>query len=151
MFAREYLPMKTFDTNLNRFNPFGRFGFLPQLGWPIRNDMVGEWQPDADIIETEKEYLVKAGLPEVKKEDIKIDVIDGVLTLTGERKLGVDEKKDTVHRVETFYGTFTRGFALPDDVDVAAIRAEVAEGVLTVHLPKLPAAMAPKPMKIAIQ
>ena len=151
MFGREYLPIKGLDTYLNRFDPFARFGLLPRLAWPTRQGLVGEWQPEADIIETEKEYLVKAGVPEVKKEDIKVDVIDGMLTVTGERKLAVDENMDTVHRMETFYGTFTREFVMPEGVDVAAIRAEVAEGVLTIHLPKLPAAVAPKPVKIAIQ
>ena len=152
MFTRDYLPMfRGIDTYLNRFEPFRAFGMRPLFEWPAKLGVNAEWQPIADVIETEKEYVVKAELPEVKKEDIKIDVAEGLLTVRGERKLNVDEKKDTVHRVETYYGTFARTFALPEDVDVAKIRAEVAEGVLAVYLPKLPAAAVVPPKQIPIQ
>jgi HSP20 family protein len=152
MFTREYLPMfKGLDGYLNRFDPFRAFGMRPLIEWPAKLGANAEWQPVANVIETEHEYVVKAELPEVKKEDIKVDVADGLLTVRGERKLDVDEKKDTVHRVETYYGAFARTFALPDNVDVPKIRAEVAEGVLAVHLPKLPAAAVAQPTQIPIQ
>jgi HSP20 family protein len=144
---------KGLDTYLNRFDPFRAFGTrpLPLFEWPAKLGVTAEWQPVVDVIETEQEYLVKAELPEVKKEDIKVDVAEGWLTVRGERKLNIDEKKHTVHRVETYYGTFARTFALPENVDVAKITAEVAEGVLAVHLPKLPAAVVAKPTQIPIQ
>jgi HSP20 family protein len=152
MLTREYMPiLKGLDTYLNRFDPFRAFGTRSLFEWPAKLGTTAEWQPIADVIETEQEYVVKAQLPEVKKEDVKIDVADGLLTVRGERRLNVDEKKDTVHRVETYYGTFARTFALPDNVDIAKIRADVAEGVLAVHLPKLPAAVVAKPMQIPIQ
>jgi HSP20 family protein len=149
MLARETFPRKL-ENYFDRFDPFLDFDFLPRLSWPRRGDKPSEWRPMTDIIETKDEYLVKCILPEVRKEDVKVDVIDGMLRIRGERKLEVDEKKDTVHRVETFYGEFVRSFELPENVDTRKIRADVAEGVLKVHLPKM-AAIAAKPIEIAVQ
>jgi HSP20 family protein len=150
MLARDLFPVKAFEGYFDRFEPFFSGDFMPRIAWPRKLDITAEWRPSADIIEKKDEYLVKAELPEVKKEDVKIDVVDGLLKLRGERKLEVDEKKDTVHRVETFYGKFVRTFELPENVDVTKIRAECADGVLTVHIPKVVAAM-PKPIEIAVQ
>jgi HSP20 family protein len=150
MLAREMFPLKGFENYLDRFEPFFSGDFLPRIAWPRKLDITAEWRPNADILERKEEFIVKAELPEVKKEDVKIDVVDGMLKIRGERKLAVDEKKDTVHRVETFYGKFVRTFALPENIDVAKIHAECAEGVLTVHLPKVVAAM-PKPIEITVQ
>jgi HSP20 family protein len=150
MLARELFPVKTFENYFDRFEPFFSGEFMPRMAWPRKLDITAEWRPSADILETKDEYLVKAELPEVKKEDVKIEIVDGALTIRGERKLMHDQKKDTVHRVETFYGKFVRTFALPDNVDVAKIRAECADGVLTVHIPKTVTAM-PKPIEIAVQ
>ncbi len=71
-----------------------------------------EWTPLADITEDEREYLIKAELPEMKKEDVKVTVENGVLTISGERKFEKEEKKRKYHRVERGYGTFMRSFAL---------------------------------------
>ena len=150
MLAREMFPIKGFEGLFDRFEPFFNADFAPRIAWPRTLDIETEWRPGADIIEKKDEYLVKAYLPEVRKEDVKLDVIDGTLKIRGERKFEVDEKKDTVHRVETYYGKFLRAFALPDNIDVTKIRAECAEGVLTVHLPKVVAAM-PKPVEIKVQ
>ena len=150
MLAREMSPIKRFEGFFDRFEPFFNADYAPRIAWPRKLDIETEWRPSADIVERKDEYLVKAHLPEVKKEDVKIDVVDGMLTIHGERKFALDEKKDTVHRVETYYGKFVRAFALPENIDLTKIRAECAEGVLTVHLPKLVAAM-PKPVEIKIQ
>ncbi|MBS0373309.1 MAG: Hsp20/alpha crystallin family protein [Proteobacteria bacterium] len=150
MLGRELFPMKAFEGYLDRFEPMFGGDFLPRIAWPRRLDAATEWRPNADIIERQGEFLVKAELPEVRKEDVRIDVVDGLLRIRGERKLKVDEKQDTVHRVETFYGKFVRTFALPDNVDVGKIRAECADGVLTVHVPKTAAVM-PKPVEITVQ
>ena len=150
MLARDLFPVKGFEGYFDRFEPFFHGDFMPRIAWPRRLDITAEWRPNADILETKEEYLVKAELPEVKKDDVKIDVADGMLKIRGERKFEVDEKKETVHRVETFYGKFVRTFVLPENVDVAKIRAECADGVLTVHLPKT-AAVVPKPIEIAVQ
>jgi HSP20 family protein len=97
---------------------------------------VAEWAPLVDIVEDEKEYLIKADLPEIKKEEIKIAVQDDVLTITGERKYEKEEKGKKYHRVERAYGSFARSFSLPDDADSSKVTAEFKDGVLKVHLPK---------------
>jgi HSP20 family protein len=107
-----------------------------------------EWSPVADITESEKEYLIKAELPEVKKEDVKITLDDGVITISGERRQEKELKEANEIRVERFYGTFSRSFALPENIDAKAIQAEAKDGVLKVRIPKTqPAA----PKKIAIE
>ena len=97
---------------------------------------VTEWSPLVDISEDEKEYVVKAEIPEMKKEDIKINVHDDVLTVSGERKYEKEEKGKKYHRVERAYGSFMRNFALPENADGSKISAEYKDGVLKVHLPK---------------
>src|SRR5690606_26687671 len=97
---------------------------------------VEEWKPLANITETDKEYLIKAELPEVKKEDVKITLEDGVITISGERKKEEEFKDANEIRVESWYGSFSRSFALPDDVDTKAITAESKDGVLKVRVPK---------------
>jgi len=149
MLARELFPVKEFEGYFDRLEPFFNAEFMPRLGWPRQADMAAEWRPRADIIENKEEYLVKAELPAVKKEDVKIDVVDGMLKIRGERKCVLDDKQDTLHRVESVYGRFLRAFTLPENVDVARIRAECADGILTVHLPKTAVAM-PKPIEIAV-
>jgi HSP20 family protein len=118
---------------MNLFNPFPGFFGRPLLGGGEYQD----WSPTADISETEDEYLIRAALPAVKKEDVKVTYKDGMLTLSGERRQQEKEKGEKFHRVETFYGNFERTFALPDVIDAEAIKAECKEGVLTIHVPKL--------------
>jgi HSP20 family protein len=72
----------------------------------------------------------------VKKEDVKVTVDDGMLTLSGERRQKEEQQQEKLHKLETFYGSFSRSFALPDTVDEAGIRAESKDGVLTIHVPK---------------
>jgi len=143
--------------NLIRWEPFGgmdemfnRFpGFFTR--WP-RYTAEGEydWTPSVDISETGEEYLIRAALPAVKKEDVKVTVEDGMLTLAGERQKKEEEKGEKFHKVETFYGAFSRSFALPDAVNEKAIRAESKDGVLTVHVPKTKVE-AKKPTTITVQ
>lgn len=95
-----------------------------------------EWAPLVDIIEDDKEYLVKAELPEVRKEDVHVAVEKGTLTIRGERKFEKEEKNKRYHRVERGYGSFVRSFVLPDVADAAKVTAEFKDGVLRVHLPK---------------
>jgi HSP20 family protein len=107
----------------------------------------GGWTPTANVTETEKEFLIKAELPEVQKEDVKITLENDVITISGERKKEKEEKSVNEIRIESFYGTFSRSFRLPDNVDVNGIRAESKDGVLRLHIPKTAAA---KPKAIAI-
>jgi len=97
---------------------------------------VAEWSPLVDITEDDKEYLIKADLPEVKKEDVKLTVQDDVMSISGERKYEKEEKGKKYHRVERAYGSFMRSFTLPEDADGSKVSAEYKEGVLKVHLPK---------------
>jgi HSP20 family protein len=97
---------------------------------------VAEWSPLVDISEDDQEYLIKAELPDVKKEDVKVTAQKGTLTIMGERKFEKEEKGKKYHRVERAYGTFGRSFSLPDDASPAKVSAEFKDGVLTVHLVK---------------
>ncbi len=95
-----------------------------------------DWTPVVDIAETEREYIIKAELPEVKKDDVKVTLEKGVLTIQGERKEEKEEKGKKFHRVERSYGFFERTFTVPDDVDETKVMAEFKEGLLSVHIPK---------------
>ena len=86
------------------------------------------WSPVADITETDKEYLIKAELPEVKKEDVMITLDNGVITIAGERRMEKEQEEANEIRVESFYGAFSRSFALPDNIDAKAIQAETKDG-----------------------
>ncbi len=97
---------------------------------------VAEWAPLVDITEDSKEYLIKAELPEVKKDEVKIDVQNDVLTISGERKYEKEEKDKKHHRIERAYGSFMRSFTIPDDSDAERVTAEFRDGLLQVHLPK---------------
>jgi HSP20 family protein len=109
---------------------------------------VAEWAPLVDISEDDKEYLIKAELPEVKKEDVKVTAEEGTLTITGERKFEKEEKGKKYHRVERAYGTFVRNFSLPDNASAAKVSAEFKDGMLTVHLAKTQKA---KPQHIEVK
>ena len=109
---------------------------------------VPEWAPVVDITETDDEFLIKAELPEVKREEVKVSVENGVLTIQGERKQEKEEKGKKFHRVERYYGSFMRTFTVPDNVDEKKVRAEFKDGVLNLHLPK---AESFKPRKIEVK
>jgi HSP20 family protein len=97
---------------------------------------VAEWSPLVDISEDDKEYLIKAELPEMKKEDVEVTAEKGTLTIMGQRKFENGEKGKKYHRVERAYGTFGRSFSLPDDASPAKVTADFKDGVLKVHLAK---------------
>jgi len=109
---------------------------------------VAEWAPLVDITEDEKEYLIKAQLPEVKKDDMKVSVQDGILTIAGERKSEKEERNKKFHRVEWAYGSFSRSFTLPEDADADKVAGDFKDGVLKVHVPKSEKA---KPKKIDVK
>jgi len=115
-------------------NLFGRS--LSPTGKPELSSAEFQWRPAADIAENKDEYIVKAQLPEVKREDVSVTIEDGMLKIEGERKYEKKSEDEKQHRTESFYGSFFRAFSLPDNVDEAKIRAESKDGVLTVHLPK---------------
>jgi HSP20 family protein len=146
--------------SLIKWQPFGElddaFGrLMPSLlsRFPrVASDNGGkfEWAPSADISETDEEYLIRAALPAVKKEDVKVTLDQGMITIHGERKEEKDTKDEKFHRVESFRGAFSRSFSVPENIDEKAIRAESKDGVLTVHLPKTKASAA-KTVEVKVQ
>ena len=106
------------------------------------------WVPAVDIYETDDhEVVLKAELPEMKREDIHITFENGVLTLKGERKVEQEVKRDNFQRLERRYGTFSRSFTLPNTIDPSRINASYKDGVLTVRLPQREEA---RPKQIAV-
>ncbi len=128
-------PFKELEDISERFNRiFGRLGARRESG---REAMTAaDWVPAVDISEDDKEYLIKAELPEIDKKDVKVTVQDGVLTIQGERKQEKEEKGKRFHRLERSYGAFLRSFSLPEDAAEDNIKAEFKDGMLYVHLPK---------------
>ena len=108
------------------------------------------WNPSCDIYETENEIILKAEIPGMKKEDVKVNLQDNLLTLSGERKFEGETKKENYHRIERRYGVFTRSFMLPPTVDAKKITAEFKDGLLEVKLPKTEE-VKPKGMEIKVK
>jgi HSP20 family protein len=142
---------------LTRWDPFVELDEIQQRLnrlWLDRTAKPGDttfadFSPAVDIEESDNEFIVKADLPDVKKEDIKIHLQEGVLTIDGERRQQKEEKGRRFHKIEREYGRFVRRFALPIEIDAEKVRAEFRDGVLTVALPKLPAA-APKAIDVKV-
>ncbi len=133
--------------NIIHWNPLREMDqfFARPLGsvmgrWPRlaagTDDGEAAWTPTLDVSETDSEYLVRADLPAVKKEDVRVTIDNDAVTIAGERKYDQEEKSERVHRRECFRGAFSRSLSLPDNADGSAIRAESKDGVLTVHIPK---------------
>jgi HSP20 family protein len=137
--------LEELSTRFSRlFNqPFGRR--------PVEDEgsLMAEWAPAVDVQETDGEYLIKADLPEVRKEDVRVELLDGMLCLRGERKQEKEEKGKRFHRIERAYGHFERRLALPSEVDDQKVAAEFKDGVLQVHLPKSASAR-PKAIEVKV-
>lgn len=122
--------------------------YTKAVGWPQRGGQeltaAGDWSPRVDIAETDKEFIIKAEIPEVKKQDVKVTVESGVLTVRGERRQEKEEKEKKFHKIERYYGSFTRKFTLPDNVDETKIEALFKDGMLNLHIPKATEAMSKK-------
>ena len=143
---------------LPRLNPFTRTALEVPVNQLFREFFSFPWQfgedlglttsgPALDVFELPEEYVVKADLPGFDRNNISLRFENRTLTLSGERKL--DEMEGTrYHRVESFSGKFTRSFTLPIEINVEQIKAEMNDGVLTVHLPKAESA---RPRQIAVQ
>ena len=110
---------------------------------------VAQWSPLVDITEDEKEYLIKAELPDMKKEDVRLTVENDVVAISGERTFEKEEKGKKYHRVERAYGSFVRSFTLPEDADGSKVSADFKDGMLQVHLPKSQKAK-PKTIEIKV-
>ena len=137
-------PFRDLDTFFERF---AREPVFPR-GSLVESDV--QWRPAATIVENDKEFTIKADLPAVERKDIDINVENGVLTIKGERRYEKSSDDEKEHRRESFYGLFSRSFALPENVDESKISAESKDGVLIVHLPKTEAAK-PKTLSIKVE
>ena len=142
-------PFRDVDDIFSRYN---RLFDFTNPRWRSLEPGNGEfaWRPLSDVVETDKEYLVKAELPEVKTEDVNVSIGDGKLKIAGERKLEKTFEENRQHRIESFYGTFERIFMIPDDVDTENIKADCKDGVLKVHLPKVESKKS-EPRQISVQ
>src|SRR5438128_2859893 len=128
------------EATQNRFNHF-LGGFPNRMGsGEIHSLAVADWSPEVDISEDDHGYLLKADLPKMKKDDVRVTVEDGILSVSGERKSEKEDLKKKFHRVERSFGNFRRSFTLPEDADSTKVTAEFCDGVLKVHLPTTPAA-----------
>jgi HSP20 family protein len=120
------------------------FQDLPR-DWPQRTGLA---VPSVDITETEDEYHVRAELPGVSKDDVTVELEQGVLSIRGEKKTRRDEKAERGRRLECSYGAFSRTISLPQDADADRISAEFRDGVLEVAIGKRPES---KPKQIAVK
>jgi HSP20 family protein len=135
-------PFFLLQNRLNRLADFPLAPFIEET-LPLTN-----WVPACDIYETEKEIVLKAELPGLKKEDVFVSIENSVLTIRGERKFEEEVKKENFHRVERSYGEFLRSFTLPAFIDATKILAEFKDGLLMVTLPKREEA---KPKQIEVK
>ena len=139
-------------------NPWSAFDRLPSLrdelnrlfdfALPTRDSgFFSGWTPALDVYDEKDNFVVKAELPGLKKEDIEINVHNGVLTISGERKRETEKKEGQTFRSERYFGRFQRSVTLPALVNVSAVKASYKDGVLTIDLPKADEA---KPKQIAV-
>lgn len=151
--------------SLARRAPAGPFGLLRQMTTEL-DRMLDEpwaltagpwfpekatWAPKVDVFEKDNRLVTRVDLPGLKKEDVKVEVEDGYLALSGERKLEMTEEKENVYRAEREYGTFYRAVPLPEGVKVEDIKATFTNGVLEVTLPLPPAAVEAKAFRIEVK
>jgi HSP20 family protein len=129
-------PLREMDETQNRLNRFFLGGFPNRMGsGEIHSLAVADWSPEVDISEDDHGYLLKADLPEMKKDDVRVTVEDGILSVSGERKSEKEDQKRKFHRIERSYGNFRRSFTLPEDANGSKVTADFRDGVLKVHLP----------------
>ena len=128
--------------------------YSKSIGWPRTGGQAalasGEWSPRVDIVETDKDFQIKAELPEVNKDDVKVMIDNGALTIQGERRQEKEEKGKKFHRIERHYGSFMRSFSLPDNVDEDNVKATFKDGMLTLSLPKTEPAK-PKGIEVKVE
>jgi HSP20 family protein len=158
------VPVKAEERRLRRQDPFGLidelrdelarlWGQRPLMPRPVVRPLArladGIWAPRMDVFEKNGELVVKAELPGVKKEDLKVEIHDGDLVVGGERKEESEVKEEDYYRLERAYGTFYRRLPIPFEAKTEQITASFHDGVLEVRIPK-PAGATPEPKRIAI-
>ena len=133
MSMRIWSPLREMESLLDRYNRFpGR-----SLTEDSTSLTLPDWSPSVDIDEEEKRFLVKAEMPGVKKEDVSVELKEGILTIHGEKRAEKKEEGDNKrHQAECFYGSFTRSFTLPDGPKAEEIDASYKDGILELSIPK---------------
>jgi HSP20 family protein len=138
--------LQSIQSEMNRL--FSTF-FEPTPGGSGSGAALRRWSPAMDLVETDDNFVLRADLPGVAENDVKIEFEDNVLTVSGERKAGHEENKKGYYRVERSYGSFSRTLTLPEGVDADAINASFDKGVLEVKIPK-PEQRKPRKVAIAV-
>ena len=137
--------LNTIQSEMNRlFNTFFETSSPANGGSTLRR-----WIPAMDLVETEDDFVLRADLPGLTDEDVKVEVEDNILTISGERKAEHEERKEGYYRVERASGSFSRSLTLPEGVDAGAVKANFDNGVLEVRVPK-PEERKPRKVSIAI-
>ena len=127
-----------------------QFSRLFDMAFPTRAvESLGDWTPALDAHEDKDKYLVTLDIPGLKREDLTVSVQDGVLTVSGERKMEKDVTEGTVHRTERYYGKFSRSVSLPVAVRADKVSAVYKDGVLKVEIPKAEEAK-PKTVEVKV-
>jgi len=140
--ARE---LASLQQEMNRL--FGTFFDAP-TGSSGAGSQLRRWIPAMDLVEIDDHFVLKADLPGLDEQDVHLEVEDGVLTVSGERKIDHEEKKEGFYRVERSFGSFRRSLSLPEGVNAEAVSASFDKGVLEVRIPKPEQS---KPRKVSIQ
>ena len=123
--------LNTIQSEMNRL--FNTFFDSPT---PANGTALRRWIPAMDLVETDDDFVLRADLPGLTEADVNIELEDNVLTLSGERRLEHQDRKDGYYRVERASGAFSRSLTLPEGIDPDAIRASFENGVLEVRVPK---------------
>ncbi len=143
LFNRDRIPTRDMFSDFDRL-----FEQMLDTQRGFQSEVSEKFQVQADIEETDKAFLLKFDIPGIKKEDLKIDVTENVLTVSGERKRESESGVEGHRRMERAHGNFVRTFTLPNTVDAEKIDARLVDGVLNLAIPKVEAA---KPRKIEVQ
>jgi HSP20 family protein len=138
--------LQTIQQEMNRL--FSTF-FDPTAESPAGDGVTRRWTPAMDLVEADDHFVLRADLPGLGEDDVKIEVADDVLTLSGERRYEHADRKEGFYRLERGTGQFRRSLTLPEGVDAEAIQASFDKGVLEVRIPK-PAERQPRRVEIAV-
>lgn len=123
--------MDSLQSDMNRV--FDRFFDAKSTG---ANGAARRWIPSMDLVESEEELILRADLPGMTRDDVDIEIKDGVLTISGERRAEHQDRAEGFHRVERAFGSFSRSLSLPDGIDAGKVEADFKDGVLEVRVPK---------------
>jgi len=145
-------PFREMDDMLARFDRFRPRSLLSrEFGAPSVAASSLDWMPPVDITETDKAFRIEVELPQVDKKDVKIEVQDGHMSISGERKHETEEKGEKSHRIERYFGRFSRTFTLPENVNADKTKADYKDGVLVIKLPKIPGVAKDKARQIPVE